>query len=117
MVLNVQLNVITKRHVASAPLAVPGITVTSRLGYASRLEPAKPHPRNVAQSRQPRLKTTTTLVVSLTSYALHQDINRSLDCASPQVTTAMASKYRNSTREATCVEHRVFDGHMGGSPL
>ena len=36
--------------------------------------PAKPHPGIVAQSRQPRLKTTTTLVVSLTSYALHQDI-------------------------------------------
>ena len=63
MVLNVQLNVITPRHVAIALLAVHGVTVTSRPGYASRLEPAKTHPRIVAQSRQPRLKTTTTLVV------------------------------------------------------
>ena len=43
--------------------------------------------------------------------------NRSLDCASPQGTTAVASKYRNSTREATCLEHHIFDGQMGGSPL
>ena len=43
--------------------------------------------------------------------------NRSLDCASPQGTTAVASKYRNSTREAICLEHHIFYGQMGGSPL
>ena len=42
--------------------------------------------------------------------------NRSLDCASPQGTTAMASKYRNSTREATCLEHHVLDGKWVARP-
>ena len=42
--------------------------------------------------------------------------NRSLDCDSPQGTTAMASKYRNSTMEAIRLEHHVFDGQMGSSP-
>ena len=42
--------------------------------------------------------------------------NRSLDCASPQGTTAMASKCRNSTREATRLEHHVFDGKWVARP-
>ena len=42
--------------------------------------------------------------------------SRSLDCASPQGTTAMASKCRNSTREATRLEHHVFDGKWVARP-
>ena len=42
--------------------------------------------------------------------------NRSLDCASPQGTTAMASRCRNSTREATRLEHHVFDGKWVARP-
>ena len=118
MVLNVQLNVITKRHVASAPLAVPGITVTSHPGYASRLEPAKPHPRIVAQSRQPRLKTTTTLVVSLTSYALHQDIIDHLIVSVPRAPLLWPPRVTREQHQGgyTSGTPRIW-WQMGGSPL
>ena len=115
-VLNVQLRNIIPRHVASTPLTVHGVTVTSRPEYAPECSPQKlTHRSRLSRATKAQGDNNTGCVFDQLCTASGHTI--SVDCASPQDTTAMAFfKYRDSTREAICLEHHVFDGQWVARP-